>query len=66
MLDIYRKKFAELTANYVGDDLDIRLAQLMTEMETHYKLSALPEIFDLETPADIKKLYLAVSSARSI
>ena len=66
MLDIYRKKFDELTANYAGDELDIRLAQLMTEMETHYKLSALPEIFDLETPADIKELYLTVSNARSI
>lgn len=66
MLDIYRKKFESITASYVGDELDVCLAQLMTEMESHYKLSAIPEIFEWETPADVKELYLAVSNARLI
>ena len=66
MIDIYRKKFDEITASCVGDEKDVRLAQLMTEMESYYKLSALPEIFEWETPEDVKSLYLAVANARKL
>ena len=66
MLDVYRRRFESITATYVGDELDVQLAHLMTEMEAHYQLSSLPELFEWETPADVKALYLAVSNARTL
>lgn len=49
-----------------GNKRDRMLADLMTEMESRYKISMIKERFERETHPVVRRLYLAVSAAREL
>ena len=66
MLAVYRKQFNEIMSDTKGRKQTLLLANLMTQMESYYKLSMIKEIFERDTDQDVKELYLAVSNARKL
>ena len=64
MLELYRKQFNEILIVRPRRKKDLLLANLMTQMESYYKLSMAKDIFDCETAPAVKDLYLSVSKAR--
>lgn len=64
MLTIYKKQFEEVLETTKGKKRTMLLASLMSQMEQFYRLSMVKEIFERETDAAVKELYLAVSNAR--
>lgn len=66
MLELYRKQFEDIVSNVTGHRQTMLLSNLMTQMESYYKLSALKELFERETDPVVKELYLAVANARKL
>lgn len=66
MLQIFQQTLAEIEATTRGSKRTMLLANLMTQMESHYKISMNKERFEYETEPAVRELYLAVSAAREI
>jgi len=65
MLELYRKEFNEILTIRSKRKKDLLLANLMTQMESYYKIPFSKELFEYEMAPDVKELYLNVSKARS-
>jgi len=65
MLELYREQFEDIVSNAKGRRKTMLLSNLMTQMESYYKLSALKEIFERETDLAVQELYLSVANARN-
>ena len=66
MLELYRKEFNDILNSTKGRKQTLLLSNLMTQMESYYKLSMIKEIFERETDSAVKELYLAVSNSRKL
>lgn len=64
MLKVFDLRFKEIIKIGLGNKRNIDLANLMSEMESYYRISQIKEIFDRETEESVKELYLKVSDAR--
>ena len=66
MLELYRKEYNDILNSTKGRKQTLLLSNLMTQMESYYKLSMIKEIFERKTDSAVKELYLAVSNSRNL